>query len=281
MKKQIAVAVTFLSMLLGCAAAPTIRLVPVTSSADLDGSEVDTFSLAKSRLIITNTTPDGTTGVAAISVASVPIDSGKKFAVRIIEKFGVKTNLNLTKIENTPLVSQVGSEVTDNRVEWIQQAGSVITKLVPLGAAQEPTQDLQPEMLPLTHDNLFGASDRIVLIPNTLVATLGPLPPDARPLDDIQGLGESRNFVYSACRTLSLDYRIKGRSQKTEIMVSDPRYFQTVALPVKGTVRMHSQCGVSVSTDKNDGVSSNLALVGAIIEQAKAIAAATEEKKQK
>jgi len=55
----------------------------------------------------------------------------------------------------------------------------------------------------------------------------------------------SRLFVYSACRPSVL--RMDGDEvTQTKISISDSRYVQAVAYPLKGKIQTHTECGISV-----------------------------------
>src|SRR5690606_17965840 len=106
---------------------------------------------------------------------------------------------------------------------------------------------------------------------NKVAVTVGPLPPDAVAVEEVIGK-KTNSFIYAACRKATVQFKTKdGKVHSTEVRISDPRHVQRVAFPIKGKIVVHSQCGVSVTSEKDTGVASNADLFKAIAEQAKAL----------
>ena len=133
-------------------------------------------------------------------------------------------------------------------------------------------------------------------------AWFGPLPPDALsvhtadptvPFAPLTGARFEHGIIYAACREMRVRVGVnpgsgsQGKSAQPNpapstaddhpvesirsVYVADPRYFRYIALPYKGSIKIHPQCGTSTTTDSTAAPSSDLAVASAIIAQAKVI----------
>lgn len=78
--------------------------------------------------------------------------------------------------------------------------------------------------------------------------------------------------MYAACRpaTVTIKESKDGKELHTETLkIADPHFYQIVGLPPKGKVSTHSQCGVSVKSEKDTGISTNLAIFEKVLGEIK------------
>jgi hypothetical protein len=275
--------------LLGCAAAPTIEFNRITNSSQLKGDEFDSYAFQRSILSIDARRDEKSAVVLPLDlkVASTAIESTDfRMALRRADKPGVKTNLNITKINNTDLVKEIGVEVIDTRADLIAKVGGIFVKLAPI--AFSVSDGLSAASLPLTVNMQVVMVDKkvfadaaadIEVTPGVLV-DFGAIPVDARPIDLLPVGQPVSAFFYAACRSALVKVQLKEQRFEQRLKISDPRYFQSVGLPVKGKVSMHSECGASVASEKDSGVQSTPDLIDALIVQGKAIKDAIDAAKK-
>jgi len=261
-------------VLSGCAVAPTVEISKINQPSDLRGDEIDTYFLQRSLLLIdksgTTKTAEGKE-VDALSIASVPDEYvAFKLGLRRADSFGVKTNLNLTKVPNTDLLKEVGAEVVDTRVELIGKIGAIVTKVV--AAAFDANKGLEPGALPkkinvsVLMDSAKVQRDGAEGVDASGGVTIdfGAIPPDADSFENLKLPMVSKGLIYSACRQATVRFKYAGNNYAKTLKVSDPRFYQRVSFPIKGKVSFHSECGVSVTSDKDTGVSSTTDIVEAV-----------------
>lgn len=271
-----------------CTAAPTVEYNKIMKPDDLKGDEIDSFYLQRSIIKIdrvgTKKTAEGTE-VDDVNATSIPAEfTDFKIGIRRADSFGVKTNLNVTKRPNTDLVSEAGVEVVDTRVDTITKIGSIVTKVVPV--AFDAQKGLEPSALPkliqtqVLLKDLGRASKDGVDASDGVTIDFGPVPPDAKGIDKLPSNFVTTGMIYSACRQATVSFKYKGNNYKQAMKVADPNFYERVAFPVKGKILFHSECGVSVTSEKDTGVSSNAAVIDALATQGKAIKEAIDAAKK-
>jgi hypothetical protein len=286
----------------GCATRPSVTYTQITPQTDVT-KLTDSFYLQTSTITISGADaakPGTDAAQADLKVTSTPTEyPGFKVGITANGSwFGsVNTVVNITKIDNTGLVKEIGSQITDHRADLIKTIGSIITTGVGLvGLANDSSLDATK--LPWstkTYTQIAGnltAADNGKPFPMTdgVTMELGPLPPDALPISRFP-TKPTNAFVYAACRQAKIQFTYVGKDDKgvpttsplqtAVVEIADPRYFQLVAFPPKGKITTHTQCGVSVSTDSDTGVSSGADLVNALSTQGKAIKDAIDAAKKK
>jgi hypothetical protein len=267
----------------------TVELNRITSSSQLKGDEFDSYAFQRT-VVRVDAKRDEKNAVILpldLKVISNPIETTEfKIALRRADKPGVKTNLNITKIQNTDLVKEIGVEVVDTRADLISKVGGILVKLAPI--AFNVSDGLSVEDLPLTVNMQVIMADKKVLtaaandieVRAGVVVDFGSIPVDARPIDQLPVGQPVSAFFYAACRSALVKVQLKGQRFEQQIKISDPRYFQAVGLPVNGKVSMHSECGASVTSEKDSGVKSTPDLIDALVVQGKAIKDAIEAAKK-
>jgi len=286
-------------VIMGCATRPSVTYTKIQNSANASGV-TDSYFLQTSTITIDRTVPSKTNtdaSAADIQITSTPTEypSFKVGITSNTEWLGtVSTVINISKIDNTALVKDIGSEINDKRVDTIKTVGSIITTVLPFVGFSNATA-LDPSKLPWTTktytqiDANAGAADsgQPLQLADGVSMTLGPLPPDALAIEKFPSKATD-SFLYAACRDATIEFtyetvldgkKISQKHTKT-LKIADPRFFEMVAFPVKGKITTHSECGVSVTTEKDSGVSTGADIANALAAQGKAIKDAIDSSKK-
>ena len=305
MAKKLAVCIVsgFLTSALflsGCAVRPSVSYSQITAGQPDPDGLTDSYFLQTSTIAISKTgTQKDSAGhdLDVLSVTATPTEY-PAFKIGISTKSSwlgtVDTTVNISKIDNTSLVKSIGTQVTDNRASTIKSIGSAIATIIPIAAGFAADGELDASALPFSTktytqieaDSADADAGKPIAMVHGVTMTLGPLPPDARPISALPQ-GTVHDFIYAACRDATIQFTyvqpVAGskitNKVTTIVKISDPRYFETVALPVKGSIASHSECGVSVTTDPASGVTSGADLVDALATEGKAITDALNAKK--
>jgi hypothetical protein len=190
------------------------------------------------------------------------------FAFTPTRRYGVNTNVVLTKTPNTQLIEKVTVELEDKRKEFIAQAFKVLGSVTQL-VSRAPNANAN--RMPIAFDlsaavaadsacsrgnkcsiTLSGPSD-----PVTVSVVVDEVPPDAVPVESVLRSPELVNgsLIVSACRQARMRVVLLGpQDMVTSFSMADPRFVQLVAMPKKGTITAHSECGYSVVSDKVEEV---------------------------
>ena len=282
----------------GCATRPSVTYTKITSSTDVS-TLTDSFFLQTSTITISaagGAKPGTKDTQVDLTVTSTPTEyPDYKVGITTNSSWwgSVNTVVNITKVDNTALVKEIGSQVTDHRVDLIKTAGSIITTGLGL-VGFTGGQALEAARLPWsirTDTQIAGAADETqpIQLKDGVTLKLGPLPPDAQPISKFP-TGKTNVFVYAACRQATISFTYKSQDEKGQtissdhtstVEIADPRYIQLVAFPPKGKISTHSQCGVSVSTDSDTGISTGADIANALATQGKAIKDAIDAAKKK
>lgn len=296
-------AASALTLLGGCSAVPTVEYRRIQSPQDVRGM-ADSYFLQRSKLEFsiseaTEASKDGKSAsiLPTMTFRSIPAeDSGRKLAVNPVKNWRAKTTLTLTKFENSDLVSAAGVEATNEVINSINEFGSTIVKAAPLlslfGAAEDSVRPcLNPKGTVLTvlpeFKDASGKAEDFVFQGNAnkpekdcVTVSVGALPPDAISFDALTVNENVDVFYYAACRTVSISVTHRGEVLKAAGRISDPRFVQAVRFPAKGTLTMHSQCGVSIKSEKASNETTASAIIEALAAQAKAIKDVVEAAKK-
>lgn len=290
---KVALQLTLLSVFItGCTVVPTVQYKVINNSKDMEGM-TDSFYLQQSVIKLSVKT-DEKDKSKSIIVTSAPAEFKEtKYGIKAITDIRSSTVVNLTKHDNTDMIDSIGVEVTDNTSKAITDYGGAITALIPLVtslAGKNPDKKLCK--LELNQDIAFSLGDEIkklkedtVLVnwdknaETCLTIELKTGPKDAT--NKIPPNESVHYYYYSACRdaTISGNVEVDGKSipVKAAFRVSDPRYVQFVQFPAKGSIKHHTQCGVSVVTEAT-AVDNGAAVIKASTEQIKAISEALKKK---
>ena len=293
-----------------CKTAPKVAYKQIKQNTDLDGKEFDKFVFQESVLVIDGKRDDKGNLLSPLqfTVTSVPAEHDD-YTVAMYRRgsFGVKTNVVIAKIDNTEIPKEIGSEVVDTRIDMIKQIGGALVTLAAFSTSSGKTVEL-PRRIQISDLLKGNEAVDVVETGDGIKIDIGALHKDARRIDG-GGLFDqtTSNFYYAACRTATVRMPSMclaasntaakaGKSSKDgkasasatvctqdeyklqPVAIADPRYYQSVGLPQKGKINMHSQCGVSVSTDKDSGVSSNAAITAELLAQLAAVKEAIDKK---
>lgn len=290
-----------LILLSGCTAIPTVQYRHVKSSTDMIGMS-DAYFLQKSAISITideQAQKDNQGNPVAyaytLTVTSIPKeDTSKKIAVRPKKNWMGETRLSIAKQENTDLPSSIGTEVSNDVVKNTTEVGSVIVKAISLAALAGAAEDRTPPCLDATKGsysltvtpNKPGAhstsedGNAAKSEANCVKINYEPIPPDALEFAKAPLTEESSLFYYAACRRATVTVVHRGKPLTAEVRISDPTYVQAVEFPAKGSLKMHSQCGVSVLSEKAVNQAPASAILDALATQGTAIKEALEAAKK-
>jgi hypothetical protein len=277
----------------------------VTCPIDLKGNVK--FNLSKTILMLNFKDKNDQSTVQLIAT---PAESSRFFEIEEQDSWFVESTFKWSKRENTNLLDTVGSEAIDNRNKVLTNGGTGLSAVISSGVLFkgqidvdklfpniEPTETsskaAEPLKLPLAIDtepylnanptvgasetDMASASDGTPKKDGGVVdfkISFGPLPPDSIALDDYlkKSAGKTQHALFaSACRTATITIMSgKLEGKKFTSVVADPNWVQTVAFPPKGSIKMHSICGVNVLND-TAVASTTGELINAGIAQAKSL----------
>lgn len=283
---------SLLAALAGCTVLPSVEYRAVDGPQSMEGM-TDSFYRNRSQIEVA-VQPSG-----EVTIVSKPAEyRAEKLGIKARADWRSSTKVNLTKVENSDLVSAAGIEVTDNTAKMITDYGGAAVKLIGLAvgvsskAGEPPCLVPGPAVLidasaPGTYNGNFpGDPPKLENIgkpdnKGCIRVTLRELPKDAMPASMIPKDTPTHNFYYSACREALVEVLAGNgtRAGARTVRVADPSHVQVVQFPAKGTIKMHSECGVSVVTD-SVAQDNGAAVATALAEQAKAIKEAIEAAKK-
>jgi hypothetical protein len=156
-------------------------------------------------------------------------------------------------------------ETTDNTAKAIDQIGGVLAKVVSTAATIASVQPCDvtgpyPMTLQIPADRLKEEESKLfydrtgtLLAPEAksgcITVTIAKRPVDAVPATDRLNNTSTSNFYYAACRDATVSFHTPAESVTGKVRIADPNKVQPVQLPYKGSVKMHSSCGASVTTE--------------------------------
>ena len=252
---------------------------------------VAAFYMQASRLDISfkNTAEEGKPAKWAFTVANSPIeDTRRRFLLLQNSDLFSRTTLVAGKRQNTDLISSIGSDVTDNRVALMQNVGSVAK--IAIGLAVSATA---PPIKPFTTRFELKNPDKFQPATSTvqdwsawthpdidnLAVQVGPAPVTS--LDYQPGLLQPKmNGVFaSACRPVIITYTApNGVDYEWRGKIADADKVEFTAMPRKGKIEYHDQCGSSVTSEK-DPTKTTDEIVAAAVTQAAAVKEAYDKAK--
>ncbi|MCA6999118.1 hypothetical protein [Dickeya solani] len=292
MKKYIIISMMLMS---GCAVKPEVSYQIIQGDKPageklLDKKISDSFYLASSSVVFEPEYAKASGDKKELIKYKVTVLNSdyKKFKIGIAPKESLftKTSINITKVDNTDRVKDIGVDTEDNREKIVKEFGALA--VAGIAFAEE---GYHRKIFSMTKSESDTIQTKVVNIDDTILnrnneslhlfrdydakITLGDVPVDAIPAAWItQSSAENLNkikhhFIYASCRDAVIEVKKAGIVEETiYARVSDPRYVQAVALPVKGKVTTHSQCGVSVVTEKNSQ-STDVAVLTALLNEIK------------
>lgn len=267
--------------LVGCQVVPNVKYDKVEAQ---DYNGLKKFAIASSVIVINPSVDAEGTPNGGLNVTAAPIEwnggGSSLYSIAEVQKPGVSTRINLVPRENTMLIQSIGTEVEDSRLKYISEVGTAIVGLI--GFSLKFSDKVKVEFPGGfdTWDQLKVANRGGIVEQKVPTCGVGlecwisfdPISKDAIPRLEFEDKfrHEQRVLFYSACRNAKVAVKIGNKTFKQVVRVSDPNFIQTIALPAKGQVSMHSSCGVSV-TQESVQTASSLEILNALIAQGKAI----------
>ena len=253
--------------LCGCAVNPKATQIEVSSGDHVlaaQSNAVATYYMQGSRLDIAfrNTAEKDKPPKWTFAVSNTPVeDTRRRFLLLQNSNLLARTTLVAAKRQNTDLLSSIGSEVTDNRVALIQNAGAVAKiaiGLVVSGQAPDPNSPFTARF-ELTEDSQFTVATadpnwkawRHKDQPN-LTVRVGPPPVTALVYQPALLRSGMQGVFAAACRPVIVSYKAPDSSEyEWRGKLADSDSVEFTPLPRKGKVEYHDQCGTSVTNDKD------------------------------
>lgn len=294
--------------LAGCAADPSVRYVEAISPAAVAAASphlIDSFYLQKNdvHIALHNSAAEGKPPVDDLVVTDTRAEeTAHRLMILRDDTAWTKTTISLAKVENSDLIESAGVAVEDQRLALIQTIGNAAKTVLPMlvGAS---AGEIKREDMPIPGCERFPREACDLPQPGALgigaaaghqgpkgwfQALWGPVPPSAIPLADFLaqlGMRHVHGLYYAACRSLEIRYAGDGPPSDEgpptvthydwKGKVADPRWVEFVRFPRKGNIRMHSQCGVSI-TSEADPTQSTAALLNEALNQAVAVKQAVD-----
>jgi hypothetical protein len=281
-----------LAVLTGCTVLPSVEYRTIDGPRSMEGM-TDAFYRNQSQIEV------AVQSSGEVTIVSKPVEHrAEKLGIKARTDWRSSTKVNLIKVENLEIVSSAGIEVTDNTAKAITNYGGAVVKLIGLAVGVSGKQADAPCLVPgppvLIDASASGtfkgnfpgdppALESIGKRDNNgcIRVTLGELPKDAMSASEIPKNTSTHNFYYSACREALVEVLTTKsmRAGARTVRVADPTHVQFVQFPAKGTIKMHSECGVSVVTE-SVAQDNGAAVASALADQAKAIKEAIEAAKK-
>lgn len=226
-----------------------------------------------------------------------------------IENWGVKTAIKASHRNDTLLLQELGSEVTDTRKQFISDIGSAIATAIPLfaagatesktvesGNAQPPNaitlndllksdkcvSDASTDGKVICTDYAFssgGVSNGKNTEPYTADIVISARPKNAVKTPTTFPLASDAIF-YSACRTVTLNLKNvndKNLQGAASLRIAEAGWVEQLELPEKGKVIFGASCGADVVAE-DAALPTAMDFINASLSAAKAIKEAKDKK---
>lgn len=291
-----------MTMLAACGVMPSVKYTQLPAPLPGQFGVADEIGLMRYALPTTTLVLDykkdknGGDDTSSLELTPVPAESNVTLAVALDDKWGRATTLQWTKVQNSELLATVGTEVTDNRVKVAKAVGETVTGLIGLRTyqatmdlgvpsfldAEPPANPPAPpvEPFPVAFDPSLFETDQnpreVKLVRGkseiTLKITYGQQQPGSGPFGRMDLTSTLHVLITSACRSITVEIvdgsKFKGRKFTSKF--ADPKAYQTIPLPQKGTVKLHPVCGADVIANPSTAAT-DAEVVAAAVAQAKAI----------
>lgn len=240
-----------------------------------DNEGLTKFNLQSSAIVINEVKANENT---SLTVTSVPTQSKKRYAIEANDYFFWKsTNLNVEKYPNTDIIKSLTIDTEDHRKEFITSATSIAVTIAAFGLTASNDKEAYPYILDtedlLTKDKLgdrqgFSATSDKSLNSKPVNIYFGKIPDDAIETNKFPFTKNSKVYAFSACRTAKVSFDDGTTRREVSINVADPNFIQTIKIPDKGSITMHSGCGVDTKSEKSS-VNSDAEVLSHLVEQVK------------
>jgi hypothetical protein len=238
--------------------------------------------------------------VGASVIVTASEDKRFLFGLNPVESIWFKPNVSVTYFDNSRMIKVIGTDAQDDRIKVIQGIGGALASLITVAAGapakkvEVTATDAAPLSLPVAIDISsydFGASAWVGIQGNPgweYKVSLQVDPRGTKQRDDFFSSfadKSTRAFPLSSCQDGDLQIRkSKGtnanedRAVSYPIRIADPRNVETMLLPYKGSITMHTICGADLATQKVDKPTTDLDVMQEIITQIGAIQKAQKAK---
>jgi len=215
-----------------------------------------------------------------LTVTSVPTESEIRYAINANDYFLWKTtHLNIEKYPNTDIIKSISIDTEDNRKEFITSAASIAVGVAAIMVT--PKTETLPRiintesLLKKTNRESFDKENIDKLNGKPVSIKFGKIPDDAINIKDFPFTTNSEVYAFSACRNAKISFNDGVTDRKVSVSIADPNFIQTIRIPEKGSITMHSGCGVDTKSEKSS-VSSDADVLSHLVGQVKS---ALESKK--
>ncbi|MDP3229364.1 MAG: hypothetical protein Q8N13_15485 [Acidovorax sp.] len=302
------------ALMAGCAA-PSVRYFDIEAKPNADVADI--YALNSAKITITsvvpkhavpppdpaavdkskeNKSPQPETPAAATTLTvgvSVVADEKKRIGVDPTKNVWSSTKVNIEKIPNSDRVATIGVETTDNAKAFITTVGGLFVQAISAGVAVfAPNPPPNCAFTPASGSTSFTLPGRTVVAADTDFSDLksdnkkscisikyGAAPPQAIESKNIPWETKSEHYYYSACREVEVKVEVpNGDPISEKFRVPDSNLVQKVAFPYKGSIAMHSVCGVSVTTTAQANPMAPYEFAAELLKQAELIRKANDGK---
>lgn len=296
------------ALLAGCAA-PSVKYVNVKEGMTADVADI--YALNAAKVTITPPAPKPATAPADTAAAktkaattsqaaspsataltigvSAIADDTKRIGIDPTKNVWSSTKVNIEKVANTDRVASIGVETTDNAKTFITTVGGLLVQIVSAGAAAlvpekcvfTPGQSATSFELPGSPSKKATEMVEAKTSDGTSCIKIkyGAAPVEAIQFKDLPTETKTEHYYYSACRDLEVKVTTSDGASVTEkFRVPDSNWLQKVAFPYKGSIAMHSVCGVSVTTTGQANPMAPYEFATEVLKQAEAIRKAGDGK---
>jgi hypothetical protein len=275
--------------LAGCGASPKVSYQQVNGP---DDKGLIKFRLQRSTILVDyKKDKDGKDVTTEIALTSVPADRAGDpvYAMTPEDNLFMTTHLKVVHRANTDLLESLGTEIEDKRVQFIQQVGAFVTGLLGVAGASAGKLPSTIDVTKLIEDAGEKKGQAIILkdqlLPDQTTIKydidISAAPADAIARDTFIASNGGKMIgvlFYAACRDAKVKFTTNPAQDKVfNLRISDPNFVQTIKLPAKGKIDLHTGCGVNVTSEKSD-VATDMKLVNELISQVKSIRDAAEKK---
>lgn len=224
-----------------------------------------------------------------------------------LENWGVKTAIKASHRNDTLLLQEVGSEITDTRKQLISDIGTTVSAVIPFfaagtaeskaveaGSSEPPNSVTLSDLLKSPScaaddmgkvsckDYRFdsgGVSDGKLTTPYVADIVISARPKNAVKTPTNFPLASDAVF-YSACRTVTLN--VKNANNKNlqgaaSLRIAEAGWVEQIALPDKGKVTFGASCGADVVAE-DAALPTAVDFINASLSAAKAIKEAKDKK---
>lgn len=268
--------------IIGCATVPTVKYESynnVKSNPDKEGKAK--FYLTKTMIMI-DKDEQGKFTAKALPVE----DTTSLYAILPSDRALIENHFKISYIDNTRILQSIGTSVEDNRIKIIETIGATGVALAKIGIFGLKVKPEPAVFKPAVID----VEDYKEQCPNNEECWQNLLPNkdfkykiifSDKPKDSVEKSEFFDNkktsvLPYSACKDATLTVKSATEKYVFSLKTADPNLVQTIKFPSKGTITMHTSCGINVTDEKSESEDA-FSIIASLIKQAQAIKEAQKE----